>query len=89
MEGVEGHQGEHEAGHHLLNVGPTRGCMVMASSFIDFQYFHTYMNAYMILPHDPDIRMHVVVVHTRTFLPSSPPSPQAYWTSNAPPGHVF
>ena len=21
MEGVEGHQGEHEAGHHLLNVG--------------------------------------------------------------------
>jgi hypothetical protein len=27
--------------------------------------------------------------HTRTFLPSSPPSPQAYWTSNAPPGHVF
>ena len=29
MEGVEGHQGEHEAGHHLLNVGPTRGCMVM------------------------------------------------------------
>ena len=29
MEGVEGHQGEHEARHHLLNVGPTRGCMVM------------------------------------------------------------